>query len=133
MLVFLDILYTIAHLILIGFNLLGWIWRKTRRLHLVTITLTILSWLVLGIWYGWGYCPLTDWHWNVKEQLGEKNLPASFIKYFLDRITGESINSKWVDAVTVAGLGVAVLAAVYVNFLRPGSTRRTKSFAPPAD
>ena len=118
MLPFLNIFFTVAHLVLIGFNLTGWIWKRTRKAHLITLGITAACWFVLGIWYGWGYCPLTDWHWKVKEKLGETGLPNSFIKYFADKITGKDINPELVDRVTLACLLFAVVAAVYVNFLR---------------
>jgi hypothetical protein len=118
MLSFVDVLLTIVHIALTLFNLTGWIWKRTRKLHLVTLALTVLSWVVLGFWYGWGYCVLTDWHWQIKEQLGERNLPASFIKYYADKITGRDIDPALVDNVTLACLLFAVTAAVYVNFFR---------------
>src|SRR5688572_1789231 len=88
MLVFLDILLTIVHLAIILFNLFGWVFRYTRKLHFVFIVLTAASWFILGIWYGMGYCPVTEWQWNVKEDLGERNLPSNFIEYFAEKITG---------------------------------------------
>lgn len=88
MYLFLDWFFTALHLIIIGFNLVGWIWRKTRALHFVFVLLTAGSWLILGIWFGLGYCPITDWQWQLKEKLGETNLPNSFIKYFVDKVTG---------------------------------------------
>jgi len=118
MLTFLNILLTIIHVTLTLFNLTGWIWKRTRKLHLVTLGLTLLSWVVLGFWYGWGYCVLTDWHWKVKEQLGERNLPASFIKYYADKISGKNFDPSLVDKVTLVCLIFAVTAAVYVNFIR---------------
>jgi hypothetical protein len=119
MLYFLNILFTIAHLALIGFNLTGWIWKRTRKAHFITLLATAASWFVLGIWYGWGYCPLTDWHWDVKEKLGESNLPNSFIKYFADKITGRDIDPSLVDKATLICLVAAVIASVYVNFFKP--------------
>jgi hypothetical protein len=116
MLHFLDIFYTIAHLGLTLFNLAGWAWKKTRKAHFITLTITAACWFVLGIWYGWGYCPLTDWHWDVKEKLGETNLPNSFIKYFADKISGGDVNPKLVDMVTLSCLIFAVVASVYTNF-----------------
>ena len=117
MLIFLDVLYTIIHFLLIGFNLTGWLWRKTRKIHLLTLALTAVCWFVLGIWYGWGYCPLTDWHWNVKEKLGEEHLPGSFVKYMADRITGLDINAALIDYITLGCLIGAVIASLYVNFI----------------
>lgn len=117
MLHFLDLFYTIAHLSFTLFNLTGWIWRRTRKAHLVTMAITMISWFIFGIWYGWGYCFLTDWHWSVKEKLGETNLPNSFIKYYADKISGRDINPSVVDNVTLGCLIFAVSAAIYVNFV----------------
>jgi hypothetical protein len=124
MLRLLDFLLTAFHLAFSLFNLTGWIWKKTRKFHLVTLCLTILSWALLGIWFGWGYCPLTEWHWDVKRQLGETNLPNSFIKYIADRLTGADIDSTLVDGVTLAALLLAISAAVYVNFIAPAQRRK---------
>src|SRR5687768_18439227 len=118
MLQLLDILLTLVHLILIGFNLLGWIWAKTRKLHLICILLTAFSWLVLGIWFGMGYCPVTDWQWQVKRKLGETDLPASFIKYFADKITGMDFSASLVNTVTVVVFAVAAVLSIYFNFVR---------------
>jgi hypothetical protein len=118
MLTFLDIFFTLAHIILTLFNLTGWIWKRTRKAHLITLGLTLASWFVFGIWYGWGYCFLTDWHWDVKEKLGERNLPSSFIKYYADKISGKNFDPALVDKVTLYCLVFAVAAAVYVNFIR---------------
>ena len=114
----LDIGLTITHILLMIFNLTGWIWPRTRNLHLITLIATATSWFILGIWYGFGYCPLTDWHWSIKEKMGETNLPNSFVKYIADKITGNEVNSSLIDTLTIGGLIFAVTAAVYVNFFR---------------
>ena len=101
----LDIFFVVFHSSLTLFNLTGWIWEKTRRIHLITIGLTILSWFVLGIFYGWGYCPCTEWHWQVKYKLGETGLSYSYIKYYMDKLTGISCDPLMVDA-TVVVLGL---------------------------
>jgi hypothetical protein len=116
MLILLDYFLSFLHLALIGFNLFGWIPKRTRKAHLITISLTAASWFILGIWYGIGYCPITDWQWDVKEKLGETGLPSSFIKYFADKITGSDIPASTVNAATLAGFIFAVVATVWVNF-----------------
>lgn len=116
MLEFYDILFTVLHLLITGFNLVGWIWKKTRKIHLYTVLLTIGSWLILGIWHGLGYCVLTDWHWDVKRKLGEKNLPGSFIKYFADRFTGNDFNAEMVNNVTAIVFACIVVVTILVNF-----------------
>lgn len=123
MLHLLDTLLTIAHLLIVVFNLFGWIWKKTRKAHLVCVLLTAGSWFVLGIWYGWGYCPVTDWQWDVKHRLGETNLPSSFIKYYADKLSGTSIDAALVDAWTGILFGIAALLSVYFNFLKKASSQ----------
>jgi hypothetical protein len=118
-----DILFTVLHLVIIGFNLLGWIWPRTRRLHFIGILVTAGCWFILGIWYGIGYCPITDWQWQVKEKLGEHDLPGSFVKYFIDKISGGSVNATLVDVMTAVCFFMAILLSVYVNFLMKGKTR----------
>jgi hypothetical protein len=87
------------------FNLIGWAWKRTRRIHLISTSLTILSWFGLGICYGWGYCPCTDWHWEVKRKLGETDLPNSYVKYYVDKLTGFTWDPLAVDAaVLILGL-----------------------------
>ena len=116
MLHLLDIFYTALHLLIIGFNLFGWIWPKTRIAHFISILLTAGSWFLLGIWFGWGYCPITDWQWQVKEKLGEKHLPASFIEYYGEKIIGSSLDTGLVNLVTLLAFLLTALLSVYVNF-----------------
>ena len=125
----LDILFLVSHTALIGFNVLGWAWRRTRRFHLVTISATLASWFGLGLVYGWGYCPLTDWHWRIKLMLGETALPGSWIKYYLDRITGFHWSPTVVDVLVVGtALGALGLSAV----LNLRDRRRSGASAPAA-
>lgn len=104
----LDQTLFLTHAALVLFVLTGWMWRRTRRLHLLVLGLTLASWVGLGAWYGWGYCPLTDWHWCVKVAPGETALPASYIKYYADALTGRSWSPLLVDA-WVVGLTLATL------------------------
>jgi len=108
MYVFLDIFFLVFHALLIGFNLTGWLWERTRRIHLVVLTLTFCSWVGLGLFYGLGYCPCTDWHWQVKRARGEIDLPTSYIKYYLDLLTGLDWHPLLVDML-VLGLGLVAL------------------------
>lgn len=114
----LDVLLTILHIGIILINLLGWAWEKMRKLHLVIVIATSASWFLLGIWYGWGYCFLTDWHWDVKRALGETRLPNSFIKYAVDKITGRDWNAAQVDQYTLYIFLAVIALTIYVNFPR---------------
>ena len=114
---FLDIFFVIFHTSLIFFNLFGWIWKKTRRANLYLLLLTGASWVGLGLFYGMGYCPLTDWHFGVLERLGENNLPNSYIKYLADRITGMNFNQDIVDSLTLYFYLAALVISLAINYL----------------
>lgn len=123
----LDYFYTIIHLLIIGANLFAWIWPKTRKIHLYIVGITLFCWLILGIWYGIGYCPITDWQWQVKEKLGETNLPNSFVKYYLDKITGKDIPDTTVDIITLGSFLIAIICSIKVNFFGQRKSSATLS------
>ena len=116
--VILDYFFTLLHLVIVGFNLLGWIWRATRRAHFIVVVVTASCWLILGIWYGIGYCPITDWQWQIKKSLGETNLPNSFIKYMVDKISPVVISADTIDLLTAVGFALAATISVYLNFFQ---------------
>ncbi len=99
---FLDVFLTIIHGSLILFFILGWISKKTRKVHFILVCIIAISWFVLGLFYGFGYCFLTDIHWRVKMSLQEENLPISFIKYIFDKMTGYDFNELLIDYITLA-------------------------------
>jgi len=117
-----DLFFTIFHTVLILFNLFGWIWKPWRKAHLAVIALTFASWGLLGIWYGLGYCPLTDWHWEVLYRLGHDELPNSYISYLLQRIFGWHLPEGTVDMLTLSLALVALAASVKVNFFPSGTS-----------
>ena len=102
-----NIFFYVFHTVLILFNLFGWLIPGLRRLNLLTLLITFASWGLLGIWYGWGYCFLTDWHYDVLYKLGERGLPGSYIAFLTARLTGWMPPEGLVDTLT---LGLAVLA-----------------------
>lgn len=125
----LDIFFVVFHGSLVLFNLAGWAWRITRRLHLVTISATLLSWTLLGLFHGLGYCPCTDWHWDVKRALGERDLPASYVKYYVDRLTGRDWDPAMVDGVVVAVTLVAFVISLWLNVRSRRQDRRGQAKA----
>jgi hypothetical protein len=108
---FLNSFFLVFHTCFILFVLFGWIWRRARPVHLAAVVLTAFSWFGLGIFYGFGYCFCTDWHWSVLQRMGQAELPRSYIKFLILEATGWDFNDALVDAVTVAAfLGVFTLA-----------------------
>jgi hypothetical protein len=123
---FFDLFFVVFHSVLILFNLFGWIWRKTRRLNLITLLLTGASWFILGIFYGIGYCPLTDWHWNVLRKLGQNMHSDSYISYLIHRLTGFLPNDQLVDSLTVILYFLALFVSLYVNLRRRRGIKQEK-------
>jgi hypothetical protein len=100
--------FFVFHTAWIGFNCLGWAWRATRRWQLATVTLTALSWFGLGIWYGWGYCPSTDWHWQVRRRLGHDD-PPSYVQLLLRELLGLQLEPFTANALTLGALAISAL------------------------
>ena len=113
---FLDIFFTVFHSCLVVFNLFGWIWKKTRLWNLIILLLTAGSWFFLGIFYGWGYCPLTDWHFQILGKLGYTDLPDSYLSFLFTRLSGLQVDQSLVDALTLWGLVFALIISLYLNF-----------------
>jgi len=112
----LDIFFVVFHTSLIFFNLFGWIWRKTRIFNLITLLLTGSSWLLLGLIVGTlGYCPLTDWHFAVLNELGESSLPSSYIKYIADGLTGLNVSVSFIDRITLLSFLAALIISILYN------------------
>ena len=112
---FLNIFFFVFHTVWTLFNMVGWMFRPTRRWHLVTLTLTALSWFVLGIWYGWGYCLCTDWHWQVRRQLGFDDESNSYIHFLLLKLTGINMDPQLVETATLVIFVLAVVMSVWLN------------------
>jgi uncharacterized membrane protein len=121
---FLDKFFFVFHSTLIVLILLGWAWKKTRLVNLAIILLTAFSWFFLGIWYGYGYCPSTDWHWQVRAKLGIYDMPSSYTKFLVDSFTGWDVKQKTVDIITLILLIGALTASLHANIRtwrkRPG-------------
>lgn len=103
------------HTILILFNVFGSMFSKTRKWNLITLLLTAFSWFVLGIWYGWGYCVCTDWHWDVRRQLGYNDQSRSYIHFLLLKLTGVNFNLLLVEYGTLIIFLISVALSVWLN------------------
>lgn len=112
---FLDLFFMVFHSLLIVFNLFGWMWKPLRRANLITLLLTGLSWVGLGIFYGMGYCPLTDWHWEVLYKLGTPPITSSYVAYFFDRLLGIAMTNSFADNLTLIAFLIALVLSVIFN------------------
>ena len=116
MLQLLNIIFGVFHVLLIVACLIGWIFPRTRKVHLILMGVVLGCWFLLGLKYGIGYCPLTDWHWQVKTKLGESPLPNSFIKYLWDHIFPSPISPKAADILTFGAFFVSLVPAIYLHW-----------------
>ena len=82
--------------------------------QLVTVALTALSWFGLGIWYGWGYCPCTEWHWQVRARLGHHD-PPSYIQLLIRELIGVDLGPESANALALVTLTVVAVVSVVLN------------------
>jgi hypothetical protein len=122
----LNVAFFVFHTSWMAFNGVGWIWRRTRRWHLATVSLTAVSWIGLGAFHGWGYCPCTDWHWQVRARLGYVD-PPSYIQLLIRELIGIDPGAALANVVAVVTL-TAVAGTSVVLTIRD---RRSAAIAPP--
>ncbi len=119
MLQFLDIFFVVFHSALIIFILFGWIFRPLRMAHLICVLLTGGSWFILGLFYGMGYCPLTEWHWQVLTAMDHQVvLPASYVQYILERLLAISISARTADVITFLGWLAALMISLSIHLCK---------------
>ena len=112
---FLNIFFFVFHTVFTLFNMVGWAFKATRKWHLITILLTAFSWFFLGIWYGWGFCFCTQWHWNVRHKLGFIDESNSYIHFLILKVTGVNLPEQMVEAGTLIVFLVCFVLSVWLN------------------
>ncbi|MCW5515261.1 DUF2784 domain-containing protein [Muriicola sp. Z0-33] len=115
-----NFFFYVFHTVLIFFNLFGWIPARTRKLNLITLLATFASWIILGIWKGWGYCFLTDWHYDILRNLGEQDLPNSYIAFLVEKLSGWLPNADLINSLTLGLALLALACSLWVNWRRSG-------------
>jgi hypothetical protein len=125
-----DYFFFLFHTILILFNVLGWIIPRWRLVNLITLSLTAFSWFILGIWYGFGYCPFTDWHWEVRQLLGYDDDSNSYIHFLILKLTGIKLSERLVDISTVIVFFTAYFISIYLAIKKRMLKRKLKKGYP---
>jgi hypothetical protein len=110
----LNVGFLVFHTTWVVFTCLGWIWRRTRTWQLALVLLTALSWFGLGARYGWGYCPCTDWHWQVRMRLGY-DVPPSYTQLLVREATGIEMPATSANVLTLVALVAAGTAGVVLS------------------
>lgn len=122
-----DYFFIVFHTVLILFNVLGWIVPRWRFANFITLSLTAFSWFILGIWYGFGYCPFTDWHWKIRQLLGYTDDSNSYIHFLILKITGINFSESFVDVSTVIVFFTAFFISVYFAVRKKILNRKLKN------
>ena len=112
----LNIFFFVFHSTLILFNVLGWIVPKWRLLNFISLSITAFSWFGLGIWYGWGYCFCTDWHWQVLKLLEVNEVSNSYIHFLVLKLTGINLPVNAVDLGTIIIFVLSFTTSAFLNF-----------------
>jgi hypothetical protein len=112
---FLNVFFFVFHTCIILFIVFGWLCKKTRLANLIIIVLTAFSWFFLGIWYGFGYCPCTDWHWQVRMKLGIYDSSTSYLEFLVENLTGMDVSRSLVDIFAVIFLIAALFMSIVLN------------------
>lgn len=108
--------FLVFHTVLILFNLFGWLVPRWRKWHLFCLLVTLFSWGVLGIWKGFGYCFLTDWHYRVLRQMEYGDLPESYIAFLIRYISGWAPDEGLINTLTLVFTVLALGCSLWVNF-----------------
>lgn len=123
----LNIGFFVFHTALIFVNVFGWLHPKTRPFTRITQALTLFSWLVMGAFYGAGYCICTDWHWQVRSALGVTDDPGSYLQLLVRMISGWTPPESLVNPVAAGVFGVAILGCIALSVM---DFRRRKQAIP---
>jgi hypothetical protein len=95
--------------------MVGWAFPKTRKMHLITLSLTVFSWFILGIWFGWGFCFCTEWHWEVRRKLGFTDESNSYIHFLILKVTGINLPEKLVETTTLVVFLIVIGLSIWFN------------------
>lgn len=124
---FLNIFFFVFHTLFTLFNMTGWLSHRTRKWHLLTLLLTACSWFILGIWYGWGYCVCTDWHWDTRDKLGYRDRSNSYIHFLIHKLTGADLDPALVEYGTLTVFLLSAALSIGLNIRDHRQKRKQKN------
>ena len=111
---FLNAAFFAGHTALIAFNLFGWILPRTRRLHLICVGATLFSWFVMGAYHGFGYCLCTDWHFQIRRQLGLSVTSHTYLQLMGQVFFGIEMDRLTSDLLAGGGLLLILIITLWV-------------------
>src|SRR5262249_50063432 len=128
---FLNVFFLVFHTAWMLFNCVGWIWRRTRPWHLLTVALTAASWFVLGYWYTWGYCICTDSHGKVRQELYPEESFENYTQFLIHEGTRLDLSGQQAELITVGIFAVVTVLTIVLNLRDFRNKRRSAASASP--
>ena len=110
----LDLAMNMIHITIIMINAFGWIFEKTRKLSVFMILITIFCWTILGVFFGLGYCPLTQMHADYLYNNYQYLLPFSYIDYIFITNFGFKVSTKFLSLCSI----LVVFLSLYLSNLK---------------
>lgn len=83
-------------------------------LHIVCLGATLFSWFVMGAWKGMGYCICTDWHFQIRRNMGIHDNIHSYIQLIAKSFFGVEMDRMTSDLSAGGGLLFILLATLAV-------------------
>ncbi len=77
--------------------------------------LVAFSWFGLGLIYGMGYCFITDWHFEVRRELGLVVDSQSYIHFLLKRIHLDFWSAQTTNLITAISFAVLLILSIALN------------------
>jgi hypothetical protein len=73
------------------------------------------SWLVLGAFYGTGYCICTDLHWRVRSEMGKPIHSSSYLQFLVENVTGRSVPVSVLNPLAAVGFTLLLAVSISLN------------------
>lgn len=113
-----DVFFNVLHIILILINCFGWAFKKTLKLNLILLLLTISSWCILGYFFGLGFCVLTKIHFHILNEIETTIVPFSYLDYIIIQKFDLDISSKLISTISLVAIFISLMISMKKNFGR---------------
>jgi hypothetical protein len=117
-----DILFNTMHIFAILINCFGWAFKKTLRINLLLLLITISSWSILGLFYGVGFCFLTMFHSLSLDFFGRPSIPFSYLDYIILEKLNINTSSNIISLTSIFFIFSALAISLKRNFITKDKT-----------
>lgn len=112
----LNLCFHLIHLSIIFFFLFGWLFKTMRLAHFILSLLILISWCGLGIFFGFGYCLVTDIQWKIKKRLNQEPPTEFYVKYMIDKVTGLDTKPSIINGMTTyIFFGIFIISTIFLS------------------